>query len=389
MRILLLSNSYPSVHSPSGAAYITARVRAARASGAQVMAVALVPAHTPEIALARRLTGLFDNAQLALDSGRDGREFVSATVPWTGWDVACGRLGRTPAAGIARAVRTVRRLPAVREAGFDIVHAHGMYTLPAGEVARRVAEHLAVPYVVSMHGSDVTSVMPRVAPAACATLRSAAATIYVSEALRRQAVACGAATQAAHVIPNGVDLDVFTPRRGEPSGAPRLLFVGNLLPVKGADRLPQILTAVRARHPGAVLDVVGSGPLADRLSGIDGVTLHGRLPPEQVAAAMRRATVLLVPSRAEGWGCVVTESYACGTPVVATRVGGLPEAVVDPAHLVDVPPAQESIGELIADVVDRVVAHPPSAQQLAAHVAQSSWARIVARELAVLQDALR
>ncbi|WP_168583423.1 glycosyltransferase [Gephyromycinifex aptenodytis] len=393
MRILLVTNSYPSVHSPSGAAYISARVRALRAAGASVVAVALVPEYGPELGLPRRLAGAHDNAALALDDGRDGREFLSATTRWGALEVAAGRLGRTPAAGIARATAALADLPQVRSGQFDIIHAHGMYTLPAGEVARRAAQNLGIPFVVSMHGSDVTQVMPRVAPAFTATLEAAAATTYVSEALRSRALAAGAPRAHSHVIPNGVDLSVFTPRQAHSAQVPgplRLLFVGNLLPVKGADRLPAILSAVRERYPGSSMDVLGSGALETRLRGVPGLRLHGRLDAPQVAQAMRQASALIVPSREEGWGCVVSESYACATPVIATAVGGLVEAVLDPAHLVNFPPeaspAQE--GQAFADVLQALMDEPPTRDRMLAHVARCGWGEVAGRELAVLEGAM-
>lgn len=394
MRILLVTNSYPSVHSPSGAPYLSARVRALQAAGASVVAAALVPHYGPELALPRRLFGAYDNPSLALDSGDDGRQFRSATTRWTLIDVASGRLGRRPESGVARASCAVLDLPEVRKGTFDIVQAHGMYTLPAGEVGRRVAERLGVPLVVSMHGSDVTAVMPKMPHAHVQTLRAASATTYVSHALRDHAWALGAPTTGSYVISNGVDLQVFRPgdRAPRPAGGPpRLLFVGNLLPVKGADRLPAILRAVRVRHPGATLDVVGSGSLDAALAGTPGLSLHGRLAPAGVAQAMRAASVLLVPSRAEGWGCVVGESYACGTPVIASAVGGLVEAVLDPAHLVT-PAAgvdgDHGIAEGFADVLDTVLGEPPSLDRLLSHVQHSGWSDVVSRELGVLESAL-
>lgn len=394
MRILLVTNSYPSVHSPSGAPYLSARVRALAAAGASVVAAALVPRYGPELALPRRLIGAYDNPSLALDSGDDGRRFRSATTKWTAIDVAAGRLGRRPESGIARASSAVLELPEVRAGTFDIVHAHGMYTLPAGEVGRRVASRLGVPFVVSMHGSDVTAVMPKVARAHVQTLRTAAATIYVSHALRDRAFALGAPTTRSFVIPNGVDLQVFFPGDQAPEAAdesPRLLFVGNLLPVKGADRLPAILQAVRVRHPGATLDVVGSGPLESALARTPGLSLHGRLAPVEVAQAMQAASVVVVPSRAEGWGCVVSESYACGTPVIASAVGGLVEAVLDPAHLVTPSAGDDGnhgIAEAFADVLETLLREPPSLDRLFSHVQHSGWSDVTSRELGVLESAL-
>ena len=77
---------------------------------------------------------------------------------------------------------------------------------------------------------------------------------------------------------------------------------------------------------------------------------------------MQAADALLVPSRAEGWGCVATEALACATPVVATRVGGLPEAVGPGGQLVD--PADDGYSSRFAAAIEDVLADPPPAQVL-------------------------
>ena len=99
---------------------------------------------------------------------------------------------------------------------------------------------------------------------------------------------------------------------------------------------------------------------------------------------MQAADALLVPSRAEGWGCVATEALACATPVVATRVGGLPEAVGPGGQLVD--PADDGYSSRFAAAIEDVLADPPPAQVLTGAAAGLSWARVVDRELEMLAD---
>lgn len=417
MRILLITNSYPTVAAPGGANYVPERVRQLRAIGrVTVDALALCPRYGSVISSMRRLVGAAGHEDLLPADNDAGRSFVAVSCPWTVRDVVRSRRGRVSDRLVDIVANRVVAHVTATGRRFDVIHAHGMYALPAGEVAMRVGARLGVPVVVSMHGSDVTGVMPHATTAFVRTLAAAAATIYVSEALRATAVGLGAPREGSYVIPNGVNTSLFHPgtaRRpvadahpaaaGEPGTAGRsagdahpaaaeepgvtagasVLFVGNLLPVKGADLLPAIARRLQQLRPGTSLSVIGDGPLRASLERKmpPGVVFHGRVEPQRVADAMRRSDVLVVPSRQEGWGCVITESYACGTPVAATSVGGIPEAVLDTAALVPAgPTVVDGLAHRIVDLLD----HPPEAAAMAAHVAGRGWADVVRAELAVL-----
>jgi glycosyltransferase involved in cell wall biosynthesis len=106
----------------------------------------------------------------------------------------------------------------------------------------------------------------------------------------------------------------------------RLLFVGRLSPEKGL----QTLAAALALCPGIEVDVIGSGPEADALRGAPGLRLHGALPPAAVMQAMQQARALVLPSIVfENFPRTLVEAFACGTPVIASRLGALAELVGD------------------------------------------------------------
>lgn len=139
------------------------------------------------------------------------------------------------------------------------------------------------------------------------------------------------------------DFDVFDDFDG--FDEPRVvLFVGNLVPVKGVDRLLKAFKVVQGSclHGNGKLEacptlhIIGSGPeekrlrkLAHDLGIADSVQFLGRKSQEEVAAAMREAHCLCLPSRSEGMPNVVLEALACGTPVVATAVGENPYLIED------------------------------------------------------------
>jgi glycosyltransferase involved in cell wall biosynthesis len=147
----------------------------------------------------------------------------------------------------------------------------------------------------------------------------------------------GAISQKIHVCYHGLDLSTFP---YEPGGRPtgRIIAVGRLAADKGFDYLLRAIARLRARGVEATLELVGDGPeaaplrrLARELGIAERVTLRGWLHFTDVRAAMRQATVLVHPSAGLGDGLpnVIREAMALGTPVIASRVAGIPEALDD------------------------------------------------------------
>jgi glycosyltransferase involved in cell wall biosynthesis len=148
------------------------------------------------------------------------------------------------------------------------------------------------------------------------------------------------------VMWNGVDHIFFSPS-GEVQADPNnLLFVGRLAPGKGLRELILAFKLVVTRAPGARLSIIGDGPLRDmtaaliRKNGLeDHVNLIGHVNSrEEIRAHYRRAWGLIMPSLHEGLPGVLLEAMACGTPVIATRVGGIPEVVRDEVNGILIPP---------------------------------------------------
>lgn len=142
--------------------------------------------------------------------------------------------------------------------------------------------------------------------------------IALTDFAARKFIAAGLPAQRMTVKPNFVDL----PALPEASRA-GLLYVGRLAPEKGL-----ALLARAAAGAGVVVDVVGTGPMAVELAGAPGLRLHGALAPEQVYARMRAAAALVMPSLwYEGFPRTLVEAYACGLPVIASRLGAFVELV--------------------------------------------------------------
>lgn len=236
---------------------------------------------------------------------------------------------------LRRYLRSLERLPSVVQSHFGF---------PDAVVVGREARRFRIPHVATLHGSDVARVLPtRVAGRAMRrAISEASAIACVSEALAAEVRMVLGPSHAVEVIPTGFDAALFCLKRtASREGA---LYVGNLRHVKGVDVLVDAW-AIVAREERIPLVVVGEGIMRQELEArvererLDGlVTFTGALDREDVAERMRRAKLLVLPSRNEGWGLVVAEALACGTPVVASRIGGIPEILSVPEGGLLVPP---------------------------------------------------
>ena len=259
-----------------------------------------------------------------------------------------------------------RTLTAARRRDFDVVVGHFLY--PSAWLARLAARIGRCPYVVVAHGTDVSSVR-RGGPLAFACLRAtraAACVVAVSRDLERRVRSELALPEQTptEVINMGVDRRVFHPREdarsslGWSADERIALFAGNLVPRKAPDVLVEAFAVLKAGGRCDRLVIVGEGPMRMRLKGkaaelgvADAVRLTGALAPERLALAMSAADVFVLPSRAEALGIVLLEAMACGTPCVASRVGGIPEIVdEDCGRLVDagdVAALADAVGEVL------------------------------------------
>jgi glycosyltransferase involved in cell wall biosynthesis len=143
------------------------------------------------------------------------------------------------------------------------------------------------------------------------------------------------------------------PEPPPPPSRPRLLCVGRLIPIKGHETLLHAFAAAREEVPELTLDLAGTGPLEAQLRRLagDGVSFLGHVAPVQ--PLFEQSAIVVVPSLGEGFGMVALEGMERGRPVVATRVGGLPEIVGDTGVLVspgEVEPLRAAIVELARDL---------------------------------------
>ncbi|MGJ4729115.1 glycosyltransferase family 4 protein [Luteimonas sp. SDU101] len=286
----------------------------------------------------------------------------------------------------------------LRRGRYDLLLASWGYPDAVG--TSRLARRLGLPYVVKVHGSDlnVQAEQPLHRPQIASALRGARAVIAVSDALAGKARALGVDADRVHLLYNGVDAARFRPgdraaaRRvlELPDDGPLLLYVGNLKPAKGCVDLLEAFPAVLAHHPRARLAFVGSGAAdgtlsrrAQQLGIADRVLLAGARPHDQLPAWMQAADLLSLPSHNEGVPNVVLEAMACGLPVVATRVGGIPEVLPEQAGILVPPHDHEALGRALSDALQRHW----SREAILEHAAGFRWDDNVRHLDRILRDA--
>lgn len=167
------------------------------------------------------------------------------------------------------------------------------------------------------------------------------------------------------VIPNAVALP---PEPGEPSQPPLLLGLGRLNAVKGFDLAVEAMPAILKAHPEASLRLVGDGPERGRLEARvrqlalqEKVEFTGMVNPDKIWEHYRQSTLVLAPSRLEGMPYVLLEAGASARPVVASRVDGNAEAVLDGETGLLMAP--ESVQELVGHTI-RLLDEPMLARRL-------------------------
>lgn len=250
---------------------------------------------------------------------------------------------------------------------------YGSWLFPDGWACARLAQELGVPLYLKVHGTDVN----RLAQGDPVTKKSlwavsrACKVFCVSQALKAKLLDLGADADRLEVVYNGVDAETFFPqpmatareKLGVDHADPLLLYVGNLKATKGFGELASAFAKLRATPGGtsAHLAIVGEGEFGAELrrrlaylGELDNVTFLGSLPLAQVALWMNAGDLLCLPSYNEGVPNVVLEAFACGCPVVATEVGGIPELLAPGRDLTLVPPRNvAALADAILGVLSR------------------------------------
>ena len=333
LKILSLTTVYPNPHEPGHGVFVRARLQAigALADVKVVAPLALLDYSNPH-------GKVFGRRRFAMWQRDQNPEVVYPRWVFPPFGTPINVLCL-----LFRLLPTLRRIR--REFAFDVIDAHFGY--PEGVAACLLAAVFRCPFTVTLRGSEAVPHADYRLRRLCMqwTFRRAARIFAVSPELRNFAISLGADPSRTKTVPNGIDRRIFYPREslanrlkhGLDPDAHVIVSAGELVETKGHH---SVIRAVKSlQDHGVRVQLVFAGkagrggadyePALRRLAGelqCD-VRFVGWVGPETLAELLSAADLFCLASYSEGWPNVVHEALSCGTPVVATRVGGIPHMI--------------------------------------------------------------
>ncbi len=317
LRVLTLTPFFPSRENEVNGCFIAEPIKALKQLGVVSSVIAAAPLYYPR-----------------------KRPSSSAPAQWLRYPQIPGNFGLSSAGKLlyARLLGRIRKLHSVQP--FDVIHAHA--ALPCGHAAALLSRRLHIPFVVTIHGLDVFNTcflagMPADwrRKISLDVYRAARTVICISGKVQDILQTGTPAEIRSAIVYNGVNPNFFSPNPAEvrPSD-PEILIVGNLLPSKGHELVLRALRDLRPSFPQLCCRIIGEGNGRARLQALardldiaKQIFFAGRQGRSEVAEAMRRCSVFVLPSRNEGLGCVYLEAMSCAKPVIGCRGQGIEEVI--------------------------------------------------------------
>ena len=287
----------------------------------------------------------------------------------------------------------------------ELIHVH--WVLPNGPAATIAARLRRIPFVISLHGSDIYIARKKrhFGLVARWVFSNSSAVTACSHELRSAAIDLGA-PQSTQLIAWGADPKIFTPKEKSMAIAnPNITVVslGRLVPKKGFDQLLLAWKDVILRYPRAHLIIGGEGPQkatletqAKYLGIANSVLLPGRIPWDKVPDFLAAADIFVLPSQRDmhgnidGLPTVLLEAMSCGVPVIASHIGGVPLVISDFQNGILFSPDNNSS---LGDAIEALINNPKERERLGRAARQSiinefNWEYVANKFIGVFKQAL-
>jgi glycosyltransferase involved in cell wall biosynthesis len=339
MKVLIFSEMFPKIGSPSSGIFVKKRIEYLEKNGSIEFDFAPVSTYDGFLISMIKKVKKIPVIQLQEHISIEDRKFKVIKVPLS-IITRYNLLKQKTEAWKVYAEKMAHALERnFRITDYDIIHAHRAF--PEGYSAKILSEKYNLPYIVTSHGGEIHSSKTQHKEVILDILENASKAIFVSDNLRKTAMMDGYSDNNSVVIPNGIDTELFRPMDKKKIRIELNIykkdfkyvgFVGNLVHVKRADKLPEIFKKITEKYTHVCFIVVGDGPLRKQITkecnkmNLD-VYFAGKVSPTEVPYFMNAMDVMILPSRNEGFGIVALEAQACGIPVVGSDTGALLEII--------------------------------------------------------------
>ncbi len=388
IKVLNISSNYPNTVQPRNGIFIEHRVRHLAKSGQiQVKVIAPVP-------------------WFPMNNGCFGRYGIYADVPRTDKryeiDILYPRYPVIPKIGmnlapLLFAYSLIRPINKLIRSGYDFDIIDAYYFYPDGVAAAWLGRHFKKPVIITALGSDINLITKYRLPQTMIRWASeqASGITCVSHALKKKLNEFAPVNKKTRVIRHGVDFELFSPPVQRSSirtklGFKRttLLSVGHLIELKGHHLAIQAMIELTNME----LVIAGHGPddghlrsLAKEVGVTDRVKFLGHVDQEDLPAYYGAADALVLMSSNEGIPNVLLEAMACGTPVIATSVGGIPEVITVPEAGVL---TKERSPDSLVQAVKLLFSNSINRSATRRFVEQFSWEDTTEKHLALFEEIL-
>jgi len=339
-RILVLSATFPSIADPNRGVFVKERIKALHdREDMDVRVVAPVPWFPP----IRLVESWYKCSQYPAEENFEGLQVYHPRYPLPP-KVGGYFHAELMYLNVRRWCQRIRR-----EFKFDLIDSHFVY--PSGVVAAKLARHFSVPVVMTGRGEDMIRFPgePVIGDRIRWALGQSTQCVGVSKEIADAMLENGSEPEKTTVIANGIDCEKFRriPMQESrqhlklPADRKIILTVGEMIPRKGFDLLIQAMPEILRSHPDAILVIVGrkgrfgrdiTDSLKQQIADLDlgdHVVLAGSCPHQELIHWYNATDLFVLMSASEGSPNVLLEAFACGTPAVATPVGGIPDEFSD------------------------------------------------------------